>query len=121
MSSGYLILNSFDRQLDKGNLDVSHLFERVLRYGAIDVRRHTYPGGITFHKHLGPERYQEAEMKLCFEKDIVFTTFATVASDFMHHKAPLSKIHWFRIVLDEGENHFSRQLNYYSHPQPYSP
>jgi SNF2 family DNA or RNA helicase len=54
-------------------------------------------------------------MKLNFEKDIVFTTFATVASELIRGNSPLAKIHWFRIVLDEGksrlsilvDNHFS--------------
>lgn len=66
------------------------------------MTRHTYPGGITYHKYLGPDRYKETEMKHCFEKDVVFTTFATIESDLRHQKFPLAKIHWFRIVLDEG-------------------
>jgi SWI/SNF-related matrix-associated actin-dependent regulator of chromatin subfamily A3 len=56
---------------------------------------------VTFHKHLGVERQQE--LHLLFEKDVVFTTFATALEDAKRGQSPLSKIHWFRIVLDEGE------------------
>ncbi|PQE26465.1 hypothetical protein CJF30_00001209 [Rutstroemia sp. NJR-2017a BBW] len=67
-----------------------------------EIRTHTYPGGITFHKHLGSERHKENEMKRHFESDIVFTTFATIAQDLMRGTSPLANIHYFRIVLDEA-------------------
>ncbi len=76
----------------------------LTKTGEANIRRHTYSSGITFHKHLGPERHKEEEMQLNFEKDIVFTTFATVASELIRGNSLLAKIHWFRIVLDEGES-----------------
>ena len=48
-------------------------------------------------------------MKRHFESDIVFTTFATIAQDLMRGTSPLANIHYFRIVLDEGE--ISSSLN----------
>ena len=42
-------------------------------------------------------------MKRHFENDVVFTTFATIAQDIMRESSPLASIHYFRIVLDEGE------------------
>lgn len=65
-----------------------------------DTGRHTYPHKITFHKHLGAERH--AETHFLFEKDVVFTTYATALEDTKRSPSPLSRIHWFRIVLDEG-------------------
>jgi hypothetical protein len=41
-------------------------------------------------------------LQLLLEKDIVFTTFATAAAEYKQGQSPLSKVHWFRIVLDEG-------------------
>jgi len=67
----------------------------------IDMYRHIYPHKVTFHKHLGTDR--DSELKFLFGKDIVFTTFATAATDFKRGQSPLSKVHWFRIVLDEGK------------------
>jgi SWI/SNF-related matrix-associated actin-dependent regulator of chromatin subfamily A3 len=66
------------------------------------IHRHTYPHKVTFHKHLGSERH--SELHLLLERDIVFTTFATAAAEFKEGRSPLSSIHWFRIVLDEGED-----------------
>jgi hypothetical protein len=71
--------------------------------GSVNRCRHTYTGGITFHKHLGSERHKEKEMKRHFESDVVFSTFATIAQDLMRGTSPLANIHYFRIVLDEGE------------------
>ena len=57
---------------------------------------------MTFHRHLDTDRHSQA--KLLLERDVVFTTFATALEDFKRGQSPLSKIHWFRIVLDEGED-----------------
>jgi SWI/SNF-related matrix-associated actin-dependent regulator of chromatin subfamily A3 len=35
---------------------------------------------------------------------VIFTTFATALEDFKRGDSPLSKIHWYRIVLDEGRS-----------------
>jgi SWI/SNF-related matrix-associated actin-dependent regulator of chromatin subfamily A3 len=67
-----------------------------------DIRRHTYPHKVTFHKHLGTDRHSEVQLLL--ERDVVFTTFGTAMEDIKRGQSPLSKIHWFRIVLDEGRN-----------------
>lgn len=56
---------------------------------------------MTFHKHLSTERHVETH--LLFEKDVVFTTYATAFEDTKKNPSPLSRIHWFRIVLDEGK------------------
>ena len=60
-------------------------------------------------------------MKLNFEKDIVFTTFATVASELMRGDSPLAKIHWFRIVLDEGESLLPVLVDYHFSPKVSQP
>ncbi|QDS73384.1 hypothetical protein FKW77_007440 [Venturia effusa] len=68
-----------------------------------EIRTHIFPGGISFHKHLGSERHAETQIKLHFESDVVFTTFATIAQDMKRKHATLASIQYFRIVLDEGE------------------
>lgn len=40
-------------------------------------------------------------MKRHFESDVVLTTFATIAQD-LNKKRSVAQIHYFRIVLDEG-------------------
>jgi SNF2 family DNA or RNA helicase len=62
--------------------------------------RHVYPGGLQLFKYLGPERH--AEQQSLFDKDIVFTTYATVAAEKNNEQSPLRCIDWFRVVLDEG-------------------
>jgi SWI/SNF-related matrix-associated actin-dependent regulator of chromatin subfamily A3 len=76
------------------------LFISLLWVDPSDAGRHTYPHKVTFHKHLSKERH--AETHLLFEKDVVFTTYATAFEDTKKIPSPLSRIHWFRIVLDEG-------------------
>ncbi|PVI01287.1 hypothetical protein DM02DRAFT_654670 [Periconia macrospinosa] len=65
-----------------------------------EIRAHTYPHKVTFHRHIGTDR--QSEVNLLCEKDVVFTTFATALEDSKRGQSPLSKIHWFRIVLDEA-------------------
>jgi SWI/SNF-related matrix-associated actin-dependent regulator of chromatin subfamily A3 len=64
--------------------------------------RHTFPHKVTFHRHLDTDRSKQVNLLL--ERDVVFTTFATALEDFKSGQSPLSQIHWYRIVLDEGGN-----------------
>ncbi|KAJ5373530.1 hypothetical protein N7517_005536 [Penicillium concentricum] len=65
-----------------------------------EIRRHTFPGSLSFHKHIGSERH--AERELLQKSAIVFTTYATLTSEYCRGQNTLSKIDWFRIVLDEA-------------------
>ncbi|KAF2102280.1 hypothetical protein NA57DRAFT_35076, partial [Rhizodiscina lignyota] len=67
-----------------------------------ELRKHTYPGSLSFHKHLGQSRHAETHL-LC-EKVIIFTTYATVAAEYCKGNSTLAKINWFRIVLDEAHD-----------------
>lgn len=64
-------------------------------------RRHIYPGNMTFYKYHGRQRQQDAN--LVFERDVVFSTYATLASEPSRGIGILNSVEWFRIVLDEGE------------------
>ncbi|XDG06032.1 hypothetical protein ABKA04_005647 [Annulohypoxylon sp. FPYF3050] len=65
-----------------------------------EIRKHTNPGTLPFHKHLGPERHKETN--LLYERPVVFTTYATVAAESRRGNNTLANINWFRIVLDEA-------------------
>ncbi|KAI8630497.1 SNF2 family N-terminal domain-containing protein [Xylariaceae sp. FL1651] len=67
-----------------------------------EIRKHTNPGTLPFHKHLGPERHKETQF--LYDRRIVFTTYATVAAEFRRGDNTLAKINWFRIVLDEAHD-----------------
>lgn len=70
--------------------------------------RHTYPGSITFHKHHGQGRQEENSQKHLLGNDIVFTTYATLATELRKGRSGILRcIHWFRVVLDEGLFHYS--------------
>lgn len=53
-----------------------------------------------FHKHIGLDRY--SEQRFLRQRAIVFTTYATLATEVRRGASFLSNINWFRIVLDEG-------------------
>ncbi|RSL69584.1 hypothetical protein CEP53_002167 [Fusarium sp. AF-6] len=73
-----------------------------------EVRKHT-SGSLSFHQHLRRERHKETH--LLYQREIVFTTYATVATEFSRGKNALAKINWFRIVLDEAHDIRNRQTN----------
>lgn len=62
-----------------------------------------YPGNMTFYKYHGRQRQQDA--KLLFERDVVFSTYATLANEPDQGIGILNSVEWFRIVLDEGEKY----------------
>ncbi|KAJ5968430.1 hypothetical protein N7501_004678, partial [Penicillium viridicatum] len=61
---------------------------------------HTFFGSLFVHKHIGTERH--AERELLQKSAVVFTTYATLTSEYCRGQNTLSKIDWFRIVLDEA-------------------
>ncbi|KAK7999486.1 hypothetical protein PG990_012086 [Apiospora arundinis] len=67
-----------------------------------ELRKHTHSGALPFHKHIGPGRHDETHY-LC-DRQIIFTTYATVAAEFRNGVSTLAKINWFRIVLDEAHD-----------------
>jgi SNF2 family DNA or RNA helicase len=59
---------------------------------------------MKFHKYHGRQRQQDAD--LLFERDVVFSTYATLASEPDRGMGILNSVEWFRIVLDEGEEQY---------------
>lgn len=53
------------------------------------------------HKYYGKGRNDNIEQYL--DKNVVFTTYHTVSADMNTPNSAVFKVHWFRIVLDEGE------------------
>jgi SNF2 family DNA or RNA helicase len=47
---------------------------------------------------------RERKLDVLAQSDVVITTYNTLATDFtsLNRKSLLHKIHWYRIVLDEG-------------------
>jgi SWI/SNF-related matrix-associated actin-dependent regulator of chromatin subfamily A3 len=67
-----------------------------------EIRKHTFTGALSFHRHLGFGRHAETDQLQT--RMIVFTTYATVAAEFCRGNSSLSQRHWFRIVLDEAHD-----------------
>ena len=57
-------------------------------------------GAVTVYKYHGSGKKIDVESMI--EHDIVFTTYATLASDVAKRSSLLHTILWFRVVLDEG-------------------
>lgn len=69
-----------------------------------------------FNSHLNEEvrnqlkcvkyhgQYRDTNVASLRDTDVVITTYHTLAADFASKRNnPLAEIHWYRIVLDEGE------------------
>ncbi|KAH8687414.1 SNF2 family N-terminal domain-containing protein [Tricladium varicosporioides] len=65
-----------------------------------EVKKHILPNTLNTHKYHGPRKELDPLKLLNF--DIVFTTYATVATEFRRGSNILHNINWFRIVLDEA-------------------
>jgi SNF2 family DNA or RNA helicase len=66
------------------------------------LNRHVY-GGLRVCEYHG--RGRETDVKAIANADVVLSTYHTVAGESAKTTSPLFKIHWFRIVLDEGIGH----------------
>lgn len=64
------------------------------------MERHIQPNAALCYKYHGIGR--ESNTENLTEFDIIFTTYATVTSEFCRGLSVLHQIRWFRIVLDEG-------------------
>ncbi|KAH6664215.1 SNF2 family N-terminal domain-containing protein [Halenospora varia] len=69
-----------------------------------EIRKHTFPGDLSFHKHHGQGRDVDAEKGKLETSHIVLTTYATVAAEYCRGGSMIAKVKWFRIVLDEGHD-----------------
>ncbi|KAH8652694.1 SNF2 family N-terminal domain-containing protein [Tricladium varicosporioides] len=69
-----------------------------------EIRKHIFPGDLSFHKHHGQGRDVDAENGKLETSHIVLTTYATVAAEYCRGGSMLAKVKWFRIVLDEGHD-----------------
>lgn len=75
---------------------------RYCRNTADRSARHVMPGTIRCHKYHGIMR--QLDLKSVSSYDIVLSTYGTVAADLARNRGLLNQIHWYRIVLDEGES-----------------
>ena len=60
---------------------------------------HVY-GGLRVCEYHG--RGRETNMDAIADAEVVLSTYHTLAGESAKSTSPLFKIHWFRIILDEG-------------------
>ncbi|XPS70549.1 hypothetical protein M3J07_002764 [Ascochyta lentis] len=65
-----------------------------------EVDRHIASGTLNCYKFHGPSR--QIGLFQLLQYDVIFTTYGTVASDFLRNRSLLHEIHWYRVVLDEA-------------------
>ena len=86
-------------------LDEITKYIRPLNFGRGNTNhdvRHVMPGRIHCHKYHGIMRQLDLTSVCLY--DIVLSTYGTVAADLARNRGLLNQIHWYRIVLDEGES-----------------
>jgi hypothetical protein len=71
-------------------------------YSVLIHNRHVY-GGLRVCEYRG--RGRKTDVKAIPNADAVLSTYHTLAGESAKTTSPLFKIHWFRIVLDEGIEH----------------
>jgi SWI/SNF-related matrix-associated actin-dependent regulator of chromatin subfamily A3 len=69
--------------------------------------RHIY-GGLRVCEYHG--RGRETNVEAIASAEVVLSTYHTLAGESSKRASPLFKIHWFRIVLDEGNKHLCMRL-----------
>jgi SNF2 family DNA or RNA helicase len=65
------------------------------------VTSHFYPKSFRYVKYHGADR--RALSAAFGHQDVVLTTYGTVMAERRGTKSILHKVHWYRLVLDEGK------------------
>ncbi|KAH9209007.1 SNF2 family N-terminal domain-containing protein [Leptodontidium sp. 2 PMI_412] len=65
-----------------------------------EVRKHL-DGSLHIVKYHGAKR-REIALPQIEDADVVLTTYNTLVAEFGSKASPLHKLHWYRVVLDEG-------------------
>jgi hypothetical protein len=66
--------------------------------------RHVAPGTLKTYIYHGPDRHLASSSPSPLPYHIVFSTYGTVAADFIGGGGVLNWFHWYRLILDEGKN-----------------
>ncbi|KAH6681052.1 P-loop containing nucleoside triphosphate hydrolase protein [Plectosphaerella plurivora] len=64
------------------------------------IEHHVLPGTLSIYRYHGQGRRLDPSSPLPYH--VVFSTYATVASDFSRGGGVLSKFQWYRLILDEA-------------------